>query len=440
MEYEYTYNKNNQLTSETFYFPNAPEERYTTNYTYDENGNQTGDYTYDARNRQVSYQDYNTSATYTYRPDGLRASKTVTTWNGIVTTTHFVWDGANMVYEYTSSPTNGTSYLYGIGLLARKTSAGSDYYAFNAHGDVTRVGEPDDYDRIYLYDAFGNIISYNSGDTNPFRYAGQYFDNETQTYYLRARYYNPRIGRFTTEDTHWNISNMIYGDNPVTVNGRNIPDIMSYTQSLNLYTYCAGNPVMYVDPTGNIGTPISWAMTVIVGVAGGFYGNYLADQLDLHGWKRGALIAGVAIGGAVVGFIAGEALIGLTTAFLVSNPTILMSLPTAVLSLFGINGDNFAVLARFAQGVGYTNLAQHIGACFYSLPNAIWEKLSLTERWAANTKFLDNMISQGKNFLFSNNAYDTLKNAPNSDFAKEIRYLLEKGYEIVQNGWQMIKK
>lgn len=151
-----------------------------------------------------------------------------------------------------------------------------------------------------------------------------------------------------------------------------------------------------------------------------------AIHLDLHGWKRGALIAGVAVGGTVVGFIAGEALVGFTTAFLVSNPAVLMSLPTAVLSLFGINGDKFAVLGRFAEGVGYTNLAQHIGACFYSIPTAIWDKMTAAEQWAANTKFLDNMISQGKNFLFSNNAYDTLKNAPNSDFAKEIRCLLEK--------------
>ncbi len=67
--------------------------------------------------------------------------------------------------------------------------------ALSAHGDVVGLGS-----YRYKYDAFGNIISYNDDDSNPFYYCGEYFDNETQTYYLRARYYNPRIGRFTQQD------------------------------------------------------------------------------------------------------------------------------------------------------------------------------------------------------------------------------------------------
>ena len=55
-------------------------------------------------------------------------------------------------------------------------------------------------------------------------------DPVTQQYYLRARFYNPVIGRFTQEDTY-------YGD------------------GLNLYQYCQANPVGYVDPSGhNCGT------------------------------------------------------------------------------------------------------------------------------------------------------------------------------------------
>ena len=52
------------------------------------------------------------------------------------------------------------------------------------------------------------------------RYCGEYFDNETGTYYLRARYYDPAIGRFTQQDTHWNTANSIYGDNPQKINER----------------------------------------------------------------------------------------------------------------------------------------------------------------------------------------------------------------------------
>ena len=47
----------------------------------------------------------------------------------------------------------------------------------------------------------------------------------TGLYYLRARYYNTGIGRFTQED-------------------------VIYNEGLNLYAYCSSNPVMYADPSG----------------------------------------------------------------------------------------------------------------------------------------------------------------------------------------------
>ncbi|MEA4963964.1 MAG: RHS repeat-associated core domain-containing protein [Lutispora sp.] len=37
---------------------------------------------------------------------------------------------------------------------------------------------------------------------NPYRYAGYRYDEETGIYYLNARYYDPKIARFLTEDTY----------------------------------------------------------------------------------------------------------------------------------------------------------------------------------------------------------------------------------------------
>ncbi|MFQ9892255.1 MAG: RHS repeat-associated core domain-containing protein, partial [Emergencia sp.] len=62
---------------------------------------------------------------------------------------------------------------------------------------------------------------------NRFTYYGQQIDPITQQYYLRTRFYNPVIGRFTQEDTY-------------------------RSDGLNLYTYCANNPVFYVDPSGYV--------------------------------------------------------------------------------------------------------------------------------------------------------------------------------------------
>ncbi len=75
-----------------------------------------------------------------------------------------------------------------------------------------------------MYDSFGNQATEDETDTNPFRYAGEYFDAETGQIYLRNRYYDPATGRFISED-------------PVR-------------DGLNWYVYAGNNPVLFVDPFG----------------------------------------------------------------------------------------------------------------------------------------------------------------------------------------------
>ena len=79
----------------------------------------------------------------------------------------------------------------------------------------------------YAYDAFGNRTVEEETVENRFGFAGEMMDAVTGQYYLRARFYNPVIARFLSEDTY-------YGD------------------GLNLYAYCHNNPVRYVDPSGHI--------------------------------------------------------------------------------------------------------------------------------------------------------------------------------------------
>ncbi|MCY9583023.1 RHS repeat-associated core domain-containing protein, partial [Paenibacillus alvei] len=68
-----------------------------------------------------------------------------------------------------------------------------------------------------------------------FRYSGEYWDATTNLQYLRARWYDPSLGRFINEDTY-------EGElrTPLT---------------LNLYTYVYNNPLAYIDPSGHIGIP-----------------------------------------------------------------------------------------------------------------------------------------------------------------------------------------
>ena len=77
----------------------------------------------------------------------------------------------------------------------------------------------------YQYDAFGVQLEAKEQFPNRIRYTGQQYDGLTEQYYLRARYYNPVLGRFMQEDVY-------QGD------------------GLNLYAYCGNNPVVYYDPSG----------------------------------------------------------------------------------------------------------------------------------------------------------------------------------------------
>jgi len=101
------------------------------------------------------------------------------------------------------------------------------HYASDEMGSTTHiVDEAGAVQNCYEYDAWGNITAQEEAIPNRFKFTGQQFDPVTQQYYLRARFYNPVVARFTQEDTY-------RGD------------------GLNLYAYCESNPVFYADPDGN---------------------------------------------------------------------------------------------------------------------------------------------------------------------------------------------
>ena len=131
-------------------------------------------------------------------------------------------------------------------------------------------------------------INPDKNDTNPWRYCGDYYDKETNNIYLRARYYNPKTGRFTKIDSHWNANNMIYGDNKTE-----LPDMLSVLQSNNLYVYCINNPVKYRDSSGEI---INDAANVIID----FFDDHINEnyeynsQFKIEGYVYGQSVGDVA--------------------------------------------------------------------------------------------------------------------------------------------------
>ena len=99
------------------------------------------------------------------------------------------------------------------------------HYASDEQGSTIFITDDNKICNRYDYDAWGNLTTCEEIIPNRFLYTGQQFDQITQQYYLRARYYNPVIARFTQEDVY-------RGD------------------GLNLYTYCDNNPIIYYDPSG----------------------------------------------------------------------------------------------------------------------------------------------------------------------------------------------
>ena len=130
----------------------------------------------------------------------------------------------------------------------------TNYYLTNYRGDVLAMtDESGNVVASYSYDAWGNILS-QSGEMatiNPYRYAGYRYDEDTKLYYLMARYYDPNTGVFLSIDP-------VRGDamTPITMNG---------------YNYANNNPVMNVDPDGNIAVKYYVTRTTYALVTGLIY-------------------------------------------------------------------------------------------------------------------------------------------------------------------------
>ena len=140
----------------------------------------------------------------------------------------FIFNPAKEVVTETEDRTI-LRYIRGSELIARNTDAVRTYYhyASDEMGSITHVtDEEGNILNRYEYDAWGNLTAEEEQVPNHFKYTGEQFDAITQQYYLRARFYNPALARFMQEDTY-------RGD------------------GLNLYAYCANNPVRYVDPSGH---------------------------------------------------------------------------------------------------------------------------------------------------------------------------------------------
>jgi len=226
--------KTGQATDSQFDDANALIEDVDYTYTYDNNGNmiekvnkttlEVTQYIYDAENRLIQVTKPGTTAAYRYDALSRRIEKTV---NG--TATRFIYDGQDLLEEFNASNTYQARYIHGPGvdepMLQGRTIR--HYYHTDGLGSTTElVSSGGSLQNSYVYDSFGNIASQAGTEINPFTYTGREYDAESGLYYYRARYYDPTIGRFLSEDP------------------------IGFAGGINKYVYVGNSPITLTDPYG----------------------------------------------------------------------------------------------------------------------------------------------------------------------------------------------
>jgi RHS repeat-associated protein len=246
LTYQYDANGNRTATvvngTTTAYSSNSLNQ-YTvagaTTYQFDLDGNLTRatgpggttNYTYDSLNRLV--QVAGPAGTWQYRYDAL-GHRTAVTVNG--QQTDYLVDPTGLgdvVAAFDGSPTPTASYAYGLGLVATAGTGGWSYYDFDALGSTAGLsGAAGSYVNRYAYDPFGDSLLSSATVANPFGFVGVLgvMSDGNGLNFMRARLYNPGLGRFLSQD-------------PLRLGAGDT----------NFYRYAANRPTIETDPSGTTG-------------------------------------------------------------------------------------------------------------------------------------------------------------------------------------------
>ena len=168
---------------------------------------------------------------YYYDHAGNRVKKTVDN-----VTTEYCMAGDLLVTEKGEGRRIWYYYDSAANPVSMRVSGKDYFYVRNLQNDVIALIDDTGETVVeYKYNSWGKILSITGskastiGKTNPFRYRGYYYDEETGMYYLKNRYYDPEIRRFISADSY--------------ISGFN-------STMCNVFCYCGNNPVSNSDPEG----------------------------------------------------------------------------------------------------------------------------------------------------------------------------------------------
>ncbi len=145
-------------------------------------------YSYDAAGNRIRKEEE------TGKDQRIRTEYAYNEKNQLIHMEEFLPDGSQRRNTFTYSKQGS--------ILREETESGISRYFYNSKNQQIRVERADGQIQENLYDAFGVGLEVSEELPNRIRYTGQQYDGVTEQYYLRARYYNPILGRFLQEDVY----------------------------------------------------------------------------------------------------------------------------------------------------------------------------------------------------------------------------------------------
>ncbi|MCP3999210.1 MAG: RHS repeat protein, partial [bacterium] len=173
----------------------------------------------------------------TYDVDGHRVRTAVTQPGGSVNVVDYLVDTTGFLSHVVAEVVGGqVAILYtraGDRLISLYRPGGTTkrYYHADGLGSVRVLSdEAGSVTDRYTYSAFGELLEHAGSDPQPYQFAGESFDPDSELYYNRARWLEPATGRFISRDP--------------------VRGIVTDPQSLHSYTYSHLDPVNNLDPSG----------------------------------------------------------------------------------------------------------------------------------------------------------------------------------------------